>query len=87
MSQTTLASRAGVSQPTVSRAARGEPMRPGRARDRLLAYLQEQGTISGFDVAAAVLREIWDGSDAHAEALAQLLRASQALWPSMQGRG
>jgi transcriptional regulator with XRE-family HTH domain len=86
ITQGTLAARARVSQPTVSRAARGEALRRGRARDRLLAYLRSEGTAADPDVAFAAIREIWDGSDAHAAALAHLVRASKALWPDLQGR-
>jgi hypothetical protein len=35
------------------------------------------------EAAIGAATEIWDGSDAHAEALAKLIRASAALWPDL----
>jgi transcriptional regulator with XRE-family HTH domain len=84
ISQATLASRAGVSQPTVSRAARGLALGPGPAKTRLLAYLRDQGVTVGDGAILSAVNEIWDGSEAHAAALAHLVRASRALWPDLQ---
>jgi hypothetical protein len=82
ISQRELADRVGVSQATVSRAARGHPLRPGAARGRLLVYLREHRGLSAAEPIFAAVGEIWDGSDAHAVALAQLLLASRGLWPN-----
>lgn len=85
ISQRTLAHRAGVSQATVSRAARGKPLARGHAQARLLAYMHEQRIVGTADPIFSAISEIWDGSDAHAAALAHLLRASRELWPNLRG--
>jgi transcriptional regulator with XRE-family HTH domain len=84
ISQEELAHRAGVSQPTISRAIRGTGKRSGRARARLLAHLRRSGDLPKADPIFSAVMEIWDGSDAHAAALARLLRASQDLWPNLK---
>lgn len=83
ISQRELAERAGVAQATVSRALSAEPVRPGRARTRLVAYLRRQGRLAGADPIFDAVIEIWDGSEEHAAALARLLLASADLWPNL----
>jgi transcriptional regulator with XRE-family HTH domain len=81
ITQKKLAELADVSQSTVSRAERSLPIRNGRARSRLFTYMQRvHPTTGGAEAALTAVRETWDGSEAHAEALATLIRASLELW-------
>ncbi len=87
ISQAELARRAGVSQPTVSRALAGEPKRHARGYAQLVSFIQKQPGVPAplpTSVAAA-LEEVWDGTDAHEKALASLIVASAELWPKMKG--
>ena len=71
ITQAELARRAKVSQPTVSRAIRRAPERRSKGYARLCNYIHEE--IDEVPLPAPVrdaLAEIWDGSPAHAEALA-----------------
>ncbi len=84
ITQNTLAKRARVSQATVSRARRGPLERNGAAHGRLVRYMQEYSASRTPAPAAEVLRDVWDGTEAHALALAALLRASRELWPKLK---
>lgn len=84
LSQRELATAAGVSQATISRVLRGKPLGSGAARERLAAYVGSQITLSSLERVFAVVRETWDGSEAHAEALIGLVLASRELWPGMK---
>jgi transcriptional regulator with XRE-family HTH domain len=85
ISQQELAQRAKVSQATVSRAAQRRPKRQSASYARLCSYMQQYSV----DAAAAVepvleaIRETWDGSEEHANALAKLILASGELWPTL----
>lgn len=80
ITQAELAKRAGVSQPTVSRARQHVPVRNSNEYARLCSYIrQELDDIALPGAARDALAEIWDGSPAHDEALAALLRAAGDL--------
>lgn len=80
ITQAELAKRAGVSQPTVSRARRRVPARNSDGYARLCNYIQQElDEIALPGAARDALAEIWDGSPAHAEALAALIRAAGDL--------
>lgn len=80
ISQAELADRAEVSQSTVSRALRSVPARRSRSYAQLCSYILQQKDEIHLPVPARdALAEIWDGSPAHAEALATLLRAAGDL--------
>lgn len=81
ISQSALAREAGVSQATVSRAISGTRIRAGRARAQLFNYIHSE--VPGPQHAIDAMREIWDGTTAHEEALAVLIRASGGLWPRL----
>ncbi len=85
ITQKELAKRAGVDQATVSRAARRLPRRRTTAHAKLCKYMQLVApTVSvPSEAIGDALRETWDGSDAHAAALAELIRASRELWPQL----
>jgi transcriptional regulator with XRE-family HTH domain len=85
LTQKELAEITQVSQATVSRALRGEPHRRGSARDKLfiIAGISElearplprdprQRVLVAFD-------QIWDQTDAHADAVAQVIDALGAF--------
>ncbi|MBS1885714.1 MAG: helix-turn-helix domain-containing protein [Actinobacteria bacterium] len=80
ISQAELARRAGVSQPTVSRAMKRAPARKSDSYARLCNYIrQESNEIPLPGPACDALAEIWDGSPTQAEALAALIRAAGDL--------
>ncbi len=85
ISQTALAKRVGVSQPTVSRVVKRLPVRRTSAYQRLFSYMQQYSAVqavSGNPVMDAV-RDTWDGSEEHADALARLILTSRELWPGL----
>lgn len=82
MSQAQLADEAGVSQATVSRALEKPIVRMGRARRRLFIYIQQRRPPVP-EVAASAIVSTWDGSEAHAQALADLILVSGRLWPRL----
>lgn len=89
--QEDVAKNAGVSQATVSRALKTGLKRRTMARDRLFRYIQKElGTHTfndqGRQKVVDAFGEIWDGSDAHASAIAKIITASKGLRPS-RGKG
>jgi len=80
--QAVLALKCGVSQPTISRLRAGPPDRVGAAFQRLFVYATNaQISVSKSDpctnaLLAAALREVWNGTDEHARALAAIIRAT-----------
>jgi len=89
LSQQQLAMRSGVSQATVSRALRAIPERRGRARHRLFTYARINDSVvdpsqrKGAKRVEQAFRRIWDGSEAHAEAVAKIIHALEGLRPSL----
>jgi transcriptional regulator with XRE-family HTH domain len=81
ITQAELARRAGVSQATVSRALRRQPIRHGRQRLRLFTFIQQSEGVSGARRVELAFRRIWDGTDAHAAALARIIAACEGLEP------
>lgn len=84
--QKTLSAAAGISQSTISRLLDGSPVRNGRAFLRLCNYMQQaaSGKISSPDSLNKVINafhEIWDNTDAHASAIAELIIATRKLRP------
>jgi transcriptional regulator with XRE-family HTH domain len=87
LSQSELASRAGVNQATVSRALRKQPTRHSRALQRLCIYADieygegPKSTTSSSKLIIEAFQEVWDGTDAHAAAIARIIQASKGLRP------
>jgi transcriptional regulator with XRE-family HTH domain len=81
ISQSELAREANVSQATVSRALRGQGKRAGGARARLFIYIHSWPSVPQRAIDA--VQQVWDGSPAHEDALATLIRASGDLWPKL----
>lgn len=82
LTQADVAREASVSQPTVSRALRGVPLRTGRARDRLLIYSgMGAAEANGPDRIAAAFQRIWDKTEAHADAVVKVIDALEGLAP------
>jgi transcriptional regulator with XRE-family HTH domain len=80
LTQAELARRANVSQPTVSRAMKRVPERRSKSYARLCSYIRKEVDEIPLPAPARdALAEIWDGSPAHAEALATLIRAAGDL--------
>jgi transcriptional regulator with XRE-family HTH domain len=83
-SQAAIAERAGVSQAAVSRALNGTPERNGKARAKLFIFMQQAVASLAPPPAVVALRDVWDGSEEHALALAALITASGELWPKLR---
>lgn len=80
ITQAELAERAGVSQPTVSRAKRRVPVRISVGYGRLCNYIREELDETSLPPQASdALTEIWDGSPTHDAALAALIKAAVGL--------
>ncbi len=87
-SQHDVANKAGVSQATVSRVLSRQPQRNGPGYRRLCVFIQDTLGDSGDPQEALdAVKQIWDGSDEHAAALAHLIAASAELWPKLGGEG
>lgn len=89
LNQVQLARQANVSQSTVSRALRRTPKHYGRARHNLFTYARiteppvgrSDKERSGIKQVLAAFNRIWDGSDAHAAAVASVIDALEGLRP------
>jgi len=86
VSQATIAKAASVSQPTVSRAAKRQPVRHSAAAQKLFTYIQQAGPAasppsSGEQLVLIAFDRIWDRSDAHASAVAKIISATEDLRP------
>lgn len=87
LDQAALASEAGVSQATVSRALAGIHERRGRAIRQLLSHItvragKAPASVTGKKRVASAFEKIWDGSDAHAAAVAKIIEDLAGLTPS-----
>lgn len=92
LSQKTLAKAAKISQSTVSRALRGEVERQGRAKSKLFIYMQKELSAEGMqgkgkEKIINAFEAIWDGSEAHAIAIAKIIKASKDLGPVKRSGG
>jgi len=84
LTQPEIARAAGVSQPAVSRLLASCPLRQGGAFKKLCIYadMQRESAQSTLplpvdDVAlASAIREVWNGTPEHAQALAAMIRAA-----------
>jgi hypothetical protein len=80
--QSQLALDSGVSQPSISRLKDRCPDRVGRAFEALFKYSSkwERGSTpvepAGNQALMAALQSVWNGSDEHAHALAEMIRAA-----------
>jgi transcriptional regulator with XRE-family HTH domain len=87
LSQSELANAAGVSQSTVSRALRKAPGKHSNASRRLCVYAGIEAedatgsTVVGTKLVLKTFENIWDGTDAHAAAIARIIEASRGLKP------
>jgi DNA-binding MurR/RpiR family transcriptional regulator len=87
LTQKDIAKHAGVSQPTVSRALACGLNRRTKARARLFRYIQktlgaQNYSPGGEQRVVDAFGKIWDGSDAHAAAIANIIAASKGLRPA-----
>jgi|SRR6185503_7533832 len=85
LTQEDIARAAKVSQSTVSRALSGAPLRRGRARVRLFTYANIQEHVEASRAGPGAVMDafvrIWDGSPAHADAVAQVVDSLVHLRP------
>lgn len=86
LNQVQLAKLAGVSQSIVSRALRHAAKRGGRARNKLCIYIQEELGAElesgvGKDRVLTAFDQIWDKTEAHATAVAKVIKALNGLRP------
>lgn len=87
LSQSEVASAAGVSQPAVSRVLRDCPRRTGRAFRKLCDYaFSVSGGVDGAALSGeaerailGAVRDVWNGTPEHARALAAIIRAAGAI--------
>ncbi len=89
-SQEKLAKKAGVSQPTVSRALARQAARNSRARHRLFSFIHKWRPPArgpGQGIVLQAFERIWDGSEVHANAVARIIDAMQGLKPAENGGG
>ena len=92
LSQKVVANAAKISQSTVSRALNGEIERQGGAKSKLFIYMQKQLQAEGMqgkgkEKVINAFEAIWDGSEAHAIAIARIIKASQQLRPVRRSGG
>lgn len=85
VTQSKIASAIGVSQSQVSRVLSGRIIRHTKLLERLCIYassqlhLNKRPNVSRNAELMAALSEVWDGSDAHAQALAEVIRSLATL--------
>jgi transcriptional regulator with XRE-family HTH domain len=90
LSQAELAKLAGVSQATVSRALRETNQKHSDARKKLFIYAgledmsDPSSTARGINLVSAAFSKIWDGSDAHALAVARIIESLDGLRPDKE---
>jgi DNA-binding XRE family transcriptional regulator len=94
LSQAELAKKAGVSQPTISRCIRNRRERFSSQCRKLVAYIRAHKRTSsrpnytpGVNRVTNAFARIWDGSDAHARAIANVIDAMVDLRPADTRRG
>ena len=87
LNQGQIAKRARVSQASVSRALQGGALhRRGRAHTKLFIYIQKENrraraVHADRDQVLEAFDRIWDGSEAHAAAVAKVIDALDGLRP------
>lgn len=85
ITQSAIADAIGVSQSQVSRVFSGYITRRTKLLEKLCVYassqlhLEKQPNVRRNAELMAALSEVWDGSDAHARALAQVIRSLATL--------
>ncbi len=86
LSQKDVAKEVNISQASVSRALSRVPQRQGKAAARLSIYMQERSNLGfggrGADIVVEAFKSIWDRSEAHAIAIARIIKASDGLRPA-----
>ena len=85
ISQAELADIVGASQPQVSRILNAKGLRATRLCEEICLYAERLAggvsadAVRNNDELVEALRDVWDGSDAHAKALAVVIRSLTAL--------
>jgi hypothetical protein len=63
-----------------------EPARKSAAYRRVCSYIHQAHPDHELNPAFTALRGVWDGTNDHALALADLIEASGRLWPKLAAR-
>jgi transcriptional regulator with XRE-family HTH domain len=85
ITQAHIAERVGASQPQVSRLLAGRSSRPSRLLEEICLFVERHDVgvtadaVRGNDELIEAVRAVWDGSGAHARALAAVIRSLSAL--------
>jgi transcriptional regulator with XRE-family HTH domain len=85
LSQKDVASAVEISQATVSRVLRIPRVRKSKATAKLFSYMQQYSTTGknseGQTIVLQAFESIWDRSEAHATAIATIIKATAGLAP------
>ena len=91
LSQKDVATAAGISQSTVSRALKGDLKRRGEAKKKLFIYMQQQSQVEiankGRAKVISAFDAIWDQTEAQADAVADIIKACGKLTPTKNPGG
>lgn len=89
ITQAQIASALGASQPQVSRILQGKGLRHSRLHEEVCLYIERLAggvtpeAVRENDELIDALADTWDGSAAHARALATVIRSLAVLGPSL----
>lgn len=92
ITQTQIAEALGASQPQVSRILNGESVKVSRLLEEVCLYVESfEGGVTpdlarANEELMAALAEVWDGSAAHAKALATVIRSLALIGPKTSQR-
>jgi transcriptional regulator with XRE-family HTH domain len=91
LTQFEVASKARVSQSSVCRALQGKVRVAGYVRARLFSYIHAEleahmTHLEGEDRVLKAFTEIWDGTEEHAAAIAEIITATRELRPAIEGK-
>ena len=91
LSQKDVARAADISQSTVSRTLSGKIIRRGQAKKKLFKYMQQElwkaKMSTGKNKIIEAFESIWDGSEAQADAVANIIEACGKLTPAKNSGG
>lgn len=93
ITQADLAAATGASQPQISRLLQGKFSRPSRLLEEVCLYVERQevgvtnDAVRASDELISALSTTWDGSAAHAKALALVIRSLSTLGTAKGSNG
>lgn len=90
LSQKDVANAVDISQATVSRVLRTPRLRQSKATAKLFSYMQQYSALGSSSKGKALVLQafesIWDHSEAHATAIATIIKATAGLSPQERER-